>query len=130
MRDEKDANRSRPRLLVIDDDRSYLGFMETLLTSEGYDVDLASSIDQATNYLGATRPDVVICDLWMPPAPRFAVLQRLAGLATAAGIPIVLCTGAVLDVDEATPLLSERRVEVLLKPFEIEALLACIERLL
>jgi DNA-binding NtrC family response regulator len=120
----------RLRVLVIDDDNGFLTFMEALLTSEGYEVGLASSLDQAADQLRAGRPDILICDLWMPSAPRHGVVARLATLPNAAHIPLILCSGAVADAMEAAAQVTGRRVEVLLKPFDIDDLFACINRLL
>jgi two-component system KDP operon response regulator KdpE len=113
------------RILVVDDDEHFLEFMQVLLTGEGYDVLAAATVADAEASIRAGRPDVVICDLWMPDAPPFALVDRLAG-----SIGIIVCTGAQDQAAEARTHLAGRRADVLLKPFDIDDLLACITRVL
>jgi CheY-like chemotaxis protein len=72
----------------------------------------------------------LICDLWMPDAPPFALTERLGDAQETAGIGIIICTAAVDQAAEARERLAGRRADVVLKPFEIEELFACINRLL
>jgi two-component system response regulator GlrR len=118
------------RILVIDDSPEYLGFMETLLVSEGYDVQVAGSLASARDRLSAARPDLVISDVRMPGAPAFAVLDLLQADARLRDLPVLLCTGAVQETDDAAGRLKELQIGVLLKPFDIDVLLARINELL
>jgi CheY-like chemotaxis protein len=43
-----------------------------------------------------------------------------------ANIPIILCTGAVREVQELEGQLKEMKIQVLLKPFDIDELLGLI----
>jgi CheY-like chemotaxis protein len=119
---------SRARVLVVDDAPDFLGFMETLLTAEGYAVDVARTWEELRERLALARPDVVVCDVRMPGQPAFAVLDFLAANAKTRDIPVLVCTGAVQEVDLAQERLRAAGVEVLFKPFEIEDLLARLTR--
>jgi twitching motility two-component system response regulator PilH len=116
-------------LLVIDDSSEFLSFMEALLTSEGFSVETAASMATARERLALARPDLVICDVRMPGLEPFSVLQLLSSDDKTRAIPVLVCTGAVQEVDEAESWLRERGAEVLFKPFDIDDLLARIERL-
>lgn len=120
---------SARHVLVVDDDETFLDFMATLLRSEGYAVEVAASVAEAEAKLRGARPDVLMSDLWMVGEPPFALLDRLTALPDAADLPVILCTAAVHEVEAATAWLAGRRVEVLLKPFDIEEVFACLERL-
>ncbi len=119
---------TRARVLVVDDAPDFLGFMETLLTAEGYTVDVARTEGELRERLAEARPDVVVCDVRMPGQPAFAVLDVLAADAKTRDIPVLVCTGAVQEVEEAQERLRAAGVEVLFKPFEIEDLLARLAR--
>ncbi len=121
---------ARPRILVVDDDRGYLDFMRILLAAEGFLVDTADSLTTADWFLRAARPDVVICDVRMPNAAPFAAFDRLAANPETAAIPVIVCTGAVSEITEASHRLSAPNVQVLAKPFDIDDLIACIRRAL
>src|SRR5581483_2193304 len=90
-----------PRLLVVDDSAEFLSFMEALLASEGFPVEIASSYDAAIERLDARPPDLVICDVRMPEAEPFAILNLLHENAKTRHVPVLLCTGAVQEIDQA-----------------------------
>jgi CheY-like chemotaxis protein len=116
--------------LVVADDAQYLCFMEMLLTTEGLTVEVASTLPEWEAKLRTTRPDVLVCDLWLAGEPHFAVLDRLAAIPETGSIPVIVCSGAIHDVDEAAARLAGRPVTVLSKPFDIDELFACLDRLL
>lgn len=118
------------RILVVDDDAHFLGFMEVLLAGEGYDVQTAATVADAEARIRAVRPDVLVCDLWMPDAPPFALVDRLTDARDTGAIGIIVCTGALEEAAEARTRLAGRRADVLLKPFDIDDMLTCIARVL
>jgi two-component system response regulator MtrA len=124
------AARQSPRILVVDDDEHFLGFMHVLLTGEGYDVHVARTAVEAEERFRAAQPDLLICDLWMPDTLPFAILERFAHRQESRDIGIIVCTAAVDHAIEARERLAGCRADVMLKPFEIEDLLACITRVL
>jgi CheY-like chemotaxis protein len=73
---------------------------------------------------------VLICDLWLAGAPHFALLDRLAVIPDTDGIPVIVCSGAMHEFDEATARLAGRPVAVLPKPFDIDQIFNCLDRLL
>jgi putative two-component system response regulator len=119
----------RPCIVVIDDSREYLDFMETLLTAEGYRVKVAHSLDTARALLAAANPDLIITDVRMPGLPPFSVLDLLDADARLRAVPVLLCTGATQEVDQAVGRLAHPAREVLFKPFDLDDLLARIARL-
>ena len=118
------------RILVIDDSAEYLGFMEALLTAEGFCTDVARSADEARERLATTTPDVVISDVRMPGVVPFGVLDLLQADEKTRGIPVLFCTGATQEVEEADERLAQLGASVLLKPFDIEDLLGRLNQLL
>lgn len=118
-----------PRLLVVDDSAEFLSFMEALLASEGFPVEIASTAEAVRDRLAASPPDLVICDVRMPDMEPFAVLELLRGDDNTRDVPVLLCTGAVQEVDQAERWLAERGVEVLFKPFDVDDLLSRIQKL-
>jgi twitching motility two-component system response regulator PilH len=116
-------------LLVIDDSAEFLSFMEALLTSEDFRVDTAQSGEAALQRLAVALPDLVLCDVRMPDMEPFGILHLLRRDPRTRDIPVLLCTGAVQEVDAAASWLREHGVEVLLKPFDVEDLLARLQKL-
>ena len=115
-----------PHVLVVEDDPSVRGLLQTLLSAEGYDV--ATAADGLSGLLKASaeRPALILLDLMMPDLGGLRVLEELRGDAALAGIPVVVVTGKA----EAVPALRTRLGDdaVFLKPFGVDALLEQVAR--
>lgn len=121
------AREARAHVLVIDDDPDFREFMQLLLSSEGYQGTVVGR--DATYVRGRDdRPDVVLCDPFGPLILDVTLLERLAETPTTRDVPVILCTGAVHRLNDARTYLAHHRAEVLLKPFDLDDLLTCIER--
>lgn len=116
-------------ILIVDDSVEYLNFMQLLLGAEGFRAEIAPNTATMMEYLQASRPDLIISDVRMPGNGAFAVLDILQADERTRGIPVLLCTGAVQEVEEESARLKSDGVEVLFKPFDIEVLLDRICRL-
>jgi DNA-binding response OmpR family regulator len=117
------------RILLIDDSPEFLGFMEALLTSEGFAVSVAQTAGAVRARLADGRPDLIISDVRMPEMPAFGVLNLVEMDERTRDVPILFCTGAVQEVEEAGERLKQRGAQVLFKPFDIDDLLARIAAL-
>jgi CheY-like chemotaxis protein len=115
------------RVLRVDDEESIRATAQRILQRHGHDVDVAADGTAALLLLEAMEYDIVLCDLRMPNlsgAELYAELRR-RGLARDA--QFVVTTGDIADAD-AQRFLGESQVPVLLKPFELTALLEAVER--
>jgi CheY-like chemotaxis protein len=117
-------------VVVVDDDPEFRTFMQVLLESEGYRTVLASSVAELQGVLAAERPHLIICDVRLPNTRPFAVLDILRETPKTADIPVLVCTGAVMEVEERQPHLVQSGVTVLIKPFDIDVLLRRVADLL
>jgi CheY-like chemotaxis protein len=59
-------NKTKPRILVVDDDPCLRESLGMLLTSVGYDVSLAENGVSAVSHFNTTVPDLLVTDLNMP----------------------------------------------------------------
>src|SRR5580692_7462594 len=71
------AETSRGRILVIDDEPDIRESLEALLSSEGYQVELAANATTGLNRLEASLYDLVLLDLMMPDKSGMQVLQEV-----------------------------------------------------
>ncbi len=60
------ARRNHSRVLIVDDDPDYVQLASTLLGDAGIESISAGSVDAALNELDVRRPDLVLCDLYLP----------------------------------------------------------------
>ena len=117
-----------PTVLVIDGSTDLCAFFTLLLYAEGYRVVTAASLGQARVELAMRRPDLVISEVRLADAPPFAVVELLATTAKTCDLPVVLCTGAVREVERAAADLTHRGVTAVLKPFDIDDVVAAVQR--
>src|SRR5579864_1090209 len=74
-KEEVMPNRSRPQILLVDDEASIRDSVAMLLTSAGYDVASAKDGFDALLHLKKVIPDVIISDLNMPQMSGFEFLS-------------------------------------------------------
>ena len=80
----------RPRIVIVDDDPSFLAGARVLLETEGFEV-VGEALNGVDGVDAATRlhPDIVLVDVNLPDIDGFEVVERLA---TGAGAPPVVLT--------------------------------------
>lgn len=116
-----------PRVLVVEDDPSVRGLLQTLLSTEGYDVTTASDGLAGLVEAAAVRPALILLDLVMPDLGGTRVLEQLRQDPALAATPVVVVTGAVDAVPDMRVLLGEGSVFV--KPFAVAELLQRVSEL-
>ncbi|HVE64777.1 MAG TPA: response regulator [Mycobacteriales bacterium] len=110
-----------PTVLVVEDDPSVRGLLQTLLTSEGYDVQVASDGIAGLVKASSSPPALMLLDLMMPDLGGVRVLEELSHDPALCGIPVVVVTGKL----EAVPALRDAlgHDNVFAKPFGVTELL-------
>ena len=116
-----------PQVLVVEDDPSVRGLLDTLLTSEGYRVTTASDGIQGLSEAAAHRPAVILLDLVMPDLGGVRVLEEMQANPSLAGVPVLVLTGRLEAIGALEDQLGSDRV--FSKPFGVEDLLARIAEL-
>jgi CheY-like chemotaxis protein len=122
-----DADTIAPQVLVMEDDPSVRGLLDTLLTSEGYRVTTASDGVAGLLEAGAHRPAVILLDLVMPDLGGQQVLQELQANPLLAGVPVLVLTGRLEAIPDLEDQLGQDRV--FSKPFGVADLLSRIAEL-
>jgi two-component system KDP operon response regulator KdpE len=110
-----------PLVLVVEDDPSVRGLLQTLLTAEGYDVGTASDGLAGLVKASAQHPSLILLDLMMPDLGGIRVLEEMRGDPELRDIPVVVVTGKVDAVPGLREVLGE--TNVFAKPFAVAELL-------
>jgi DNA-binding response OmpR family regulator len=116
-----------PQVLVVEDDPSVRGLLDTLLTSEGYRVTTASDGIEGLSEAAAHRPAVILLDIVMPDLGGVRVLEEMQANPLLAGVPVLVLTGRLEAIGALQDQLGADRV--FSKPFGVEDLLARIAEL-
>ena len=83
---------SAKRALVVDDSKSARTFLAKMLEKYELDVVSVESAEQAIEYLGHHRPDVIFMDHLMPGMDGFQAVQTIKNNPRTATIPIMMYT--------------------------------------
>ena len=82
---------SRGRILIADDEPTFLSSTAELLRREGYSVETVEDAAMALQAIGAAPFDLLITDLEMPGNADLDLVQQVAHLS--GGLPIIIITG-------------------------------------
>ncbi len=114
------------RILIIEDDEEILRLLKRVLNYEGYIVDTALTGKAGLTLAGEQRPDLVILDLMLPKMDGLEVSRRLQKLGNQ---PIMMLTAKDTVADRVKGL-DAGADDYLVKPFEVDELLARVRALL
>ncbi len=115
------------RVLAVDDQRYFRELLEGFLTEEGFEVQTASSAEEALHMLDHGRFDIVVTDLVMPGMDGNELVHRVKQRHPDQDIIVV--TG-VVDVKTAVEAMKLGASEYLLKPFDRATLASALEAVL
>jgi two-component system, chemotaxis family, chemotaxis protein CheY len=112
-------------ILVVDDDTAIRHMVAQLLAGESYSVAEAENGAKALDKVQAERPDGIVLDLMMPVMDGPTFLDACRQLPGCGDIPVVVmsATQEILDVARQPHVKA-----CIAKPFDIDALLAVVER--
>jgi len=113
----------KPKVVVVDDERSIRELLELGLAREGYVVQTAADGAQALALVADWCPDVIVLDVMMPKIDGFALLPMLRRRTQA---PIIMLT-ARGDLSDRVTGLRGGADDYLAKPFDLEELLARLD---
>ena len=125
-----DNNRSKPLVLVVDDEEHITELLAMGLGFNGFDVERAANGRAALAAIEARRPDLAILDVMMPDLGGFDVAKRIRQTERAGSrMPIIFLTAkdATADKVEGLRLGADDYVT---KPFSIEELIERVKAVL
>ena len=112
------------RILVADDEETFLQSTGDLLRREGYDCDCVPDAAAATEKLKDNKYDLLIADIKMPGNPDLELIQDLPNIAD--GMPAILVTGYPSQ-RSAIQSIQLPVAAYLVKPIDFEELLAQVK---
>jgi DNA-binding response OmpR family regulator len=117
----------RPRILVVEPNRTNLGVMARRLAEHGYRVTTADTGETAVAELYRLPIDLVLAELNMPRMSGAELARAIRGEVQWNDIPVMLITGKSKPAD-AVRAYEAGADDVILKPFHFEVLFARIDR--
>jgi len=87
------------RILVVDDEPDILDLTSLALRQDGFEVETATTGDEALAQLRRSKPDLVVLDLMLPDRPGTEVCRLIRGDKDLASVPVIMLTARTDEVD-------------------------------
>lgn len=100
------------RILLVEDNDAYRKVVKKAMELEGYTVYEAENGLRGLEIVRAEKPDVVLCDVYMPVMDGMTMLKQFKQDQSLLGVPIVMLTNVQEELENAVKLGAE---EALLK---------------
>lgn len=112
----------RDRIVIIEDDRSIINLLKTILKANNYDVLLATTGTEALTMISSHCPDLAILDLGLPDMDGTRILKSLREWSS---IPVIVLSARTHEKDKVEAL-DMGADDYITKPFGTSELLARI----
>ena len=117
------------KILIVDDEATFIKLAQIRLESSGYEVITAKDGEEGLEKAKSEKPDLIMLDVVMPEMDGYQVCRLLKKDAQYNKIPIILFTGKAKDKFEIVGSKVGANVTIR-KPFDLSNVLAMIEKLL
>ncbi|MDD5863663.1 MAG: response regulator transcription factor [Firmicutes bacterium] len=108
------------KILIVEDDRSILGFVQTILEANGYQVLTAERCAQGLLVFSSHIPDLVVLDLGLPDLDGTEFIRQARALSA---VPIIVLSARTEEADKVSAL-DLGANDYITKPFGTAELLA------
>ena len=119
----------KPTILIIDDEPGLLMGLAATIKRSGYGVITAEDGEKGLQKAKETLPDLILCDIMMPPPNGFELRKLMSLDPKLASIPFIFLTARTDPMDKINGL-KEGADDYITKPFVTDELLARIEAVL
>jgi CheY-like chemotaxis protein len=118
------------RILVLEDSQEIRDLLREVLETEGgYSVTTATYKPHLSGEVKQIRPDLILSDYRFGDEPKgLEVLHELEQDHETAGIPFIICSAALKELQGMEGDLASKGIDILYKPFDIDQLLNIVAR--
>ncbi|BBE30309.1 DNA-binding response regulator [Tepiditoga spiralis] len=113
-------------ILIVEDDASIARLLELELQHEGYKTLIAKDGEEAVEFYGNFKPDVILLDVMLPIRNGFEIAEIIRNYDKDVGIIMLTAKGELEDKVNGL----KNADDYIVKPFEVEEVFARIESLL
>jgi DNA-binding response OmpR family regulator len=118
----------RPLILIVEDDPTVQGLLDTLMHMEGYETVTAKDGLEGLLKAEFRHPSLILLDVMMPNVDGERVLDELRARSDLAGVPVLIVTGRADAHASFDPVVGHDNV--ITKPFDAGALASRVAELL
>lgn len=118
--------RGAKRILVVDDEPSFVDALSVSLEAEGFEVVAAADGREALDRFASTHPDLILLDLMLP---RISGVDVCREIRATSNVPIIMVTAKSSEVDVVVGL-EVGADDYITKPYRVRELIARVRALL
>jgi DNA-binding NtrC family response regulator len=119
-------NSTKPKVLVVDDDRSICKLMGSILEMESYPFRLANSGEQARRAMGEEKFDILVSDIYLGDESGLQLLEQMKTINSDAEVVIMTAHGSM---ETAAHAVHNGAFDYISKPFVIDDMLGILRRI-
>jgi two-component system response regulator AtoC len=117
---------TKPKILVVDDDRSICKLMGSILQMEAYPFRVATSGAQARQAIDQERFDILVSDIYLGDESGLHLLERMKAANSEAEVVIMTAHGSV---ETAVNAVHNGAFDYISKPFVVDEMLGILHRI-
>ncbi|MGF1506808.1 MAG: response regulator [Chloroflexi bacterium] len=115
-----------PKVMIVDDDRTTTGLLQTLLELDGFEVVTTGDPDSALQQATSILPDAFLIDFYLADKEGTTFVRQIRQHAALSGVPVIMTSG----LDHEQDALDAGANLFLIKPFEPSQLIVELNRLI
>jgi DNA-binding response OmpR family regulator len=85
------------KVMIIDDDKEFLGELQEILDANGYDMTALTNSESAVDVAMESKPDVILMDLKMPGKSGFELADEISHKSELKNVPIIAMSAFFRD---------------------------------
>ena len=121
------AARTKGSILVVDDSITTRTMERSILTANGYQVEIAISGEDALEKVAGAKFDLVISDVLMPGITGFELTKRLRALDAYRDVPVIIVSSLASDADKRKAMEAGAQAYIVKGAFDQGNLLETVE---
>jgi DNA-binding response OmpR family regulator len=124
-------NQKSVNVLVVGKDAALMELYHEILSDEGFSIILRADLGSDADEVARLAPDLIILDAVLAPNHSgWLMVQQLKTCPATAPTPVIICTTAPNEAEHWRAYSEAKGVSIVLKPFEIDHLLATVQKAL
>jgi two-component system response regulator VicR len=117
------------KIMIVDDEPDTVDLVKLVLETEGYEILVAYSGQEALDMIKVNPPDLVLLDIMMPQMDGWMVRKKIVGNEETKNIPVVMLTAKAQPIDKMIGLHVVGVTDYITKPFGRKELINSVKRI-
>ena len=114
------------RILIVEDHPDTQSLLCDLLELEGYEVRCSGEAQGVLGMARRLKPDLIVLDVMLPGISGIELLELLNRDREMRTIPVLMCSGALAELERSREQIERSGARVITKPFALDDLIVAV----